>query len=91
MPNKTIANPIPILQRLAQQRGWSNIDWQRFLDPTPPITNTLRALPGTDLALARIAKAVKNNERILVYGDYDVDGITSVSLLIKTILSLIHI
>ena len=85
MPNKTIANPIPILQRLAQQRGWSNIDWQRFLDPTPPITNTLRALPGTDLALARIAKAVKNNERILVYGDYDVDGITSVSLLIKTI------
>ncbi len=34
-----------------------------------------------DLAVARIEKAISNNENILVYGDYDVDGTTSVALL----------
>lgn len=33
-----------------------------------------------DLAVARIEKAISNNENILVYGDYDVDGTTAVSL-----------
>ena len=34
-----------------------------------------------DKAVARIAKALENNEKITVYGDYDVDGVTSVTLL----------
>lgn len=34
-----------------------------------------------DKAAARIVKAVKNSERIVIYGDYDVDGVTSVSSL----------
>ena len=34
-----------------------------------------------DLAVDRIEKAITKNENILVYGDYDVDGTTSVSLL----------
>ena len=34
-----------------------------------------------DLAVARIEKALENNENILVYGDYDVDGTTSVALM----------
>lgn len=34
-----------------------------------------------DLAVARIEKALSNNENILVYGDYDVDGTTSVALM----------
>jgi single-stranded-DNA-specific exonuclease len=41
-----------------------------------------------DLAVARIETAISNNENILVYGDYDVDGTTSVSLVssyLKTI------
>jgi single-stranded-DNA-specific exonuclease len=33
-----------------------------------------------DLAIARIDKAISNNEHILIYGDYDVDGTTSVAL-----------
>jgi single-stranded-DNA-specific exonuclease len=36
-----------------------------------------------DKAVARVEKALKNNENILVYGDYDVDGTTSVALLYK--------
>ena len=33
-----------------------------------------------DKAVERLQKAIKNEEKILVYGDYDVDGTTSVSL-----------
>ncbi len=43
-----------------------------------------------DIAVSRIEKAIKNNENILVYGDYDVDGTTAVSLVssyLKTITS----
>jgi single-stranded-DNA-specific exonuclease len=40
-------------------------------------------LPEMDEAVKRIKKAVKNDENILIYGDYDVDGITSTSLLYR--------
>ena len=38
-------------------------------------------MPDMDKATARIVRAVENKEKILVYGDYDVDGVTSVSIL----------
>lgn len=34
-----------------------------------------------DLATARIMKAIENREKITIYGDYDVDGMTSTSIL----------
>ncbi|MFW6294453.1 MAG: single-stranded-DNA-specific exonuclease RecJ [Halanaerobium sp.] len=40
-------------------------------------------LPEMNKAVKRIEKAVKNGEKILVYGDYDVDGITSTALLYR--------
>ena len=39
-------------------------------------------------AVERIAKAIKNQERIYIYGDYDVDGVTSVSMLYLYLVSL---
>ncbi len=40
-----------------------------------------------DKAVARIEKAIVNDENILVYGDYDVDGTTSVSLMSSYLIS----
>lgn len=40
-------------------------------------------LPGMDKAVNRIKRAVENNEKILIYGDYDVDGITSTAVLYR--------
>ncbi|MEE0944746.1 MAG: single-stranded-DNA-specific exonuclease RecJ [Clostridia bacterium] len=40
-------------------------------------------LPDMELAAERIVEAIKNNEKIVVYGDYDVDGITSVVLMYR--------
>ncbi len=36
-------------------------------------------------AVERIARAIQNQEQILVYGDYDVDGITSISVIIRVL------
>ena len=38
-------------------------------------------MPGIDAAVLRTKKAVKNREKITIYGDYDVDGITGVAIL----------
>lgn len=40
------------------------------------------ALPDMDCAVSRILEAVENHEKIVIYGDYDVDGVTSVSSLL---------
>ncbi|MFQ5975525.1 MAG: DHH family phosphoesterase [Candidatus Hydrothermarchaeales archaeon] len=48
-----------------------------FLSPSPSIRNTINALPDYIKGKDRLRKAVAHHERILIYGDYDCDGITS--------------
>ncbi|MGC1276541.1 MAG: single-stranded-DNA-specific exonuclease RecJ [Planctomycetaceae bacterium] len=52
-----------------------------FLSGTLHDLHPPELLPGVDAAAARIADAVRADRRITIYGDYDVDGVTSVSLL----------
>jgi len=49
----------------------------------PKLTELIQPeqMPGVKTAVRRIKQAVKNREKITVYGDYDVDGITGVAIL----------
>ena len=79
----------PILASLLVQR---NIDTfkkaKEFFRPSLEDLHDPFLLKDMDRAVSRIEKAITDNENILIYGDYDVDGTTSVSLVssyLKTI------
>jgi single-stranded-DNA-specific exonuclease len=56
-------------------------DAQGFIDPRLAALRPPSGLAGLPLAVERIARAVERGERIGVFGDYDVDGITTAALL----------
>jgi single-stranded-DNA-specific exonuclease len=58
---------------------------RRFLAPSLEELHDPFALRDMDRALNRLRRAIRGRERILIYGDYDVDGTTSVVLLTKAI------
>lgn len=53
-----------------------------FLNPDIKNLNNPFLLKDMDKAVIRIENAIENNEKIAVYGDYDVDGITGVTILL---------
>ena len=54
-----------------------------FLEPTRNDFYDPFLLPDMEVAVPRIINAIENKEKIVIYGDYDVDGITSISVLKK--------
>ena len=52
-----------------------------FLNPTRNDFYNPFLMPDMEIAVNRIIRAINNNEKIVIYGDYDVDGITSISVL----------
>lgn len=59
-----------------------------FLNPTLEALNDPFLLDGMEIAVERIIRAIENQERVLIYGDYDVDGVTATSILINFFRSL---
>ncbi|MEY8849549.1 single-stranded-DNA-specific exonuclease RecJ [Psychroserpens sp. XS_ASV72] len=71
-----------ITATLLAQRGITNYDDAKtFFRPSLKDLNNPFLMRDMDLAVARIEKALLNKENILIYGDYDVDGTTSVALM----------
>ena len=71
----------PALARLLVQRGISSFGEARdFFRPSFDKLHDPFLLKDMDVAIERIEKALEKGERILVYGDYDVDGTTAVAL-----------
>jgi single-stranded-DNA-specific exonuclease len=71
----------PYLATVLMQRGIDT--FEKAKDFFRPSLNQLHdpfLLTDMDKAVARMAKAIEKKEKILVYGDYDVDGTTSVAL-----------
>ena len=61
-------------------KGFLDIDAARLHDPF--------LMDGMDMAVERMLRAVRDRESILVYGDYDVDGVTSTSMLLDFLTTL---
>lgn len=76
----------PLVAQTLVRRGISNADHaRRFLNPDiyqpqPPL-----ALPDIEKAVERIERAIQQRESIVVWGDFDVDGQTSTTLLVEAL------
>jgi single-stranded-DNA-specific exonuclease len=62
--------------------------FRRFVAPTIDDLHDPVSIHGIDYACERIARAIRDGETILIYGDYDVDGVTSIVLLQTVLRSL---
>lgn len=59
-----------------------------FLEPVLKGLRPPEELPGVSLAVAAIDRALRENRKIVLYGDYDVDGVASLALLARVLLHL---
>ena len=72
----------PLIARLLLNRGLADPEEiLAFLDPGLERLASPFDLPDLDVAAARLARAVRRSEPLVVYGDYDADGLTAASLL----------
>lgn len=76
----------PIIARILAGRGILTADdARRYLEPSLDELSDPFLLSDMDVAVARIARARDRNERVLVFGDYDVDGISATALLVRAL------
>ena len=72
----------PLVHRLLAQRGVVDEGvLDRFLRPRLSQLSPPEALPNMTEAVARLGRAIDAKERVVLYGDYDVDGVTSLAIL----------
>ena len=73
-----------ILAKILANRGISDDrEMELFLKPTRGDFHDPFLMPDMEIAVNRILKAIHQDEKIIIYGDYDADGITSVTVLKK--------
>ena len=74
----------PVLCELLRKRGIRTAtEAKKFFRPSLLDLHDPFLMDGMDVAIKRINKALGRKERILVYGDYDVDGTTAVALVYR--------
>ena len=72
----------PLCAKLLINRGYVDINEARsFIQKSDSFLHNPYLLQDVRKATARIRRALENEEKITIYGDYDVDGVTSVSIL----------
>ena len=78
-----------VLRQLLFNRGYATDAAARaFLKATPAHDMSPWKIKGVDIAVPRIFDAIDSEEKIVIYGDYDVDGVTSTALLVQTLQAL---
>ncbi|MBU1127449.1 DHH family phosphoesterase, partial [Patescibacteria group bacterium] len=88
---KTADREKEIISALLSNRGLFSGDKKEFLNPTHPFkisASFLFSEKEIEKAISRIKKAIKNKEKIIIYGDYDTDGICATAIIWETLASL---
>lgn len=74
----------PPVSELLAARGIQSVkEAEHFFHPSLRDLHDPFLMPGMDRAVARLNRAMGSKEKIMVYGDYDVDGTTAVALVYK--------
>ncbi|MCQ2567208.1 MAG: single-stranded-DNA-specific exonuclease RecJ [Mogibacterium sp.] len=74
--------------KIFESRGIKEAEFEEFFSATPRLAYDPFLLANMRAGVDQVLAAVDSGKRIVVYGDYDVDGITSTSLMMKVIGSL---
>ena len=80
--------PLPLARVLANRGISRPEEGRRFLDGTIDDTHDPYLLSGMKAAVERIRRAIEAKEKILIFGDYDADGVLSVVMLLKALADL---
>ncbi len=75
----------PLIERLLSVRGIKKDEIREFLNPYELTLIHPNAFCDMKKAVDRIQRAIDEKEKILIYGDFDADGVTSTSVLMKTL------
>jgi single-stranded-DNA-specific exonuclease len=79
----------PILRQVLYNRGITTpLEAQYFLDAKPGFDTDPFLIKGMQAAVERIETALREQELVIIYGDYDVDGVTATALLVKVLQAL---
>ena len=81
-----VLNTTPSLSAILLQRGIGDIETARsFFNPSLDQLHDPSLMLGMASAVDRVIRAIEQKELICIYGDYDVDGVTSVALLYRSL------
>lgn len=84
--DNTETNEKSLIKRLLYSRGIKTEDEMKdFLNPLEMQLTSPDVFTDMNKAVERLSKAIDNQETIIVYGDFDADGVTSTSVLYKTL------
>lgn len=76
----------PLVERLLAVRGVvDEKEIKEFLNPLETTLTHPNAFTDMPKAVERLSKAIDSGETILIYGDFDADGVTSTALLVRTL------
>lgn len=76
----------PVIKKMLVQRGISSHEEvNRFLSPDLNNLHSAELLGSIEKATERVHDAIHNKEKILIFGDYDADGVSSTTVMLKTL------
>lgn len=82
----TGSNEKSLIKRLLISRGIKTDDEiKEFLNPLEMTITSPDVFTDMQKTIERLSRAIENNETIIIYGDFDADGVTSTSVLYKTL------